>query len=495
MNHNLLSFLFVVTAMMSHVSLLAKVDPPKPVLPVPTAEQVAWQRMETYAFIHYGPDTFYGEDGVEWGYGNYPVDLFNPTLGYCDVDQWVDALQAGGMKGVIFTAKHHDGFCLWPTEYTDYSIKNSPYKQGKGDVVGELAEACRKKGMKFGIYLSPWDRHQATYATPAYVDYYKKQLREVLSNYGELFEVWFDGANGGDGWYGGADEKRSIDKEHYYDFPTLFGYVRELQPQAIIFSNGGPGCRWVGSEEGVAGATCWSMLRSADARPAFDASYSMNGAEDGDVWVPAECDVSIRRPNWFYHEADNAKGILTADQLEDLYNKNVGHNATFLLNVPVTRTGRMHPTDVANLKAFREKLDRIYAHNLLVGSKVKGSHVRSSAYKAKNVLSDDYDSYWATPDGVCSASLTFKFCRKAQSFNRIVLQEYIPLGQRVKKFEVEYSLDGKSWTGIDCGEETTTIGYKRILVFPTVMARMLRVRFLDARGPLCINNIGAYLAE
>ena len=155
MNHNLLSFLFVVTAMMSHVSLLAKVDPPKPVLPVPTAEQVAWQRMETYAFIHYGPDTFYGEDGVEWGYGNYPVDLFNPTLGYCDVDQWVDALQAGGMKGVIFTAKHHDGFCLWPTEYTDYSIKNSPYKQGKGDVVGELAEACRKKGMKFGIYLSP----------------------------------------------------------------------------------------------------------------------------------------------------------------------------------------------------------------------------------------------------------------------------------------------------------------------------------------------------
>ena len=495
MRHRLFLFLVAcVVAWPQLQSLHAKVNPPKPVLPLPTDHQVAWQRMETYAFIHYGPDTYYGDDGVEWGYGNYPVDIFNPTLGYCDVDQWVESLKAGGMKGVILTAKHHDGFCLWPTKYTDYSIKNSPYKNGKGDVVGELAEACRRHGLKFGVYLSPWDRHQATYATPAYVDYYKKQLRELLSNYGELFEVWFDGANGGDGWYGGADEKRSIDKEHYYDFPTLFSYVRELQPQAIIFSNGGPGCRWVGNEDGIAGETNWSMLRRGDDRPAFDASYSPTGAEDGEVWVPAECDVSIRRPHWFYHEADNEKGILTSDQLVDLYYKNVGRNATFLLNVPVTRTGRMHPTDVAKLKAFREKLDRIFAHNLLGTAKVKASNVRGSAYKAKNVVNGDYDRYWATADGVNSGTLTFTMNGR-QSFNRIVLQEYIPLGQRVKSFCAEWSNDGTTWQKIDCGEQTTTIGHKRILVFPTVTARMLRIRFIDARGPLCINAVGAYLAE
>ena len=493
MNHRLYSVL-VLCALLLPQTLCAKVRPPKPVLPVPTAHQVAWQRMETYAFIHYGPDTYSGDDGVEWGYGNSPVSLFNPTLGYCDVDQWAQALKAGGMKGVILTAKHHDGFCLWPSQHTDYSVRNSPYKGGKGDVVGELADACRRHGLKFGVYLSPWDRHQATYATPAYVDYYKKQLRELLSNYGELFEVWFDGANGGDGWYGGADEKRSIDKEHYYDFPTLFSYVRELQPQAIIFSNGGPGCRWVGNEDGIAGETNWSMLRRGDDRPAFDASYSTTGAEDGEVWVPAECDVSIRRPHWFYHEADNEKGILSADQLVDLYYKNVGRNATFLLNVPVTRTGRMHSTDVANLKAFRQKLDRIFAHNLLRGAKVVADNVRGRAYKAKNVTDHHYDSYWATADGVHAATLTFRFS-SPQSFNRLVLQEYIPLGQRVRQFVAEYTSDGLTWHDVRCGEQTTTIGHKRILVFPTVTATQLRIRFLDSRGPLCINEVGAYLAE
>lgn len=493
MNHRLYSVL-VLCALLLPQTLCAKVRPPKPVLPVPTAHQVAWQRMETYAFIHYGPDTYSGDDGVEWGYGNSPVSLFNPTLGYCDVDQWAEALKAGGMRGVILTAKHHDGFCLWPSQHTDYSVRNSPYKGGKGDVVGELADACRRHGLKFGVYLSPWDRHQATYATPAYVDYYKRQLRELLTGYGELFEVWFDGANGGDGWYGGADEKRSIDKEHYYDFPTLFSYVRELQPQAIIFSNGGPGCRWVGNEDGIAGETNWAMLRRGDDRPAFDASYSTTGAEDGEVWVPAECDVSIRRPHWFYHEADNEKGILSADQLVDLYYKNVGRNATFLLNVPVTRTGRMHPTDVANLKAFRQKLDRIFAHNLLRGAKVVADNVRGRAYKAKNVTDHHYDSYWATADGVHAATLTFRFS-SPQSFNRLVLQEYIPLGQRVRQFVAEYTSDGLTWHDVRCGEQTTTIGHKRILVFPTVTATQLRIRFLDSRGPLCINEVGAYLAE
>ncbi len=472
----------------------AQVSPPMAVQPVPTEYQVAWQRMETYAFIHYGPNTFYGDDGIEWGYGNYPADTFNPTLGYCDVDQWVEALKDGGMKGVILTAKHHGGFCMWPTKYTDYSIKFGPYRGGKGDVVGELADACRRHGLKFGVYLSPWDRHQANYGTPEYVEHYKSQLRELLKNYGELFEVWFDGANGGDGWYGGAEGKRSIDKNNYYDFPTLFSYVRELQPQAIIFSNGGPGCRWVGNEDGIAGETNWSLLRSSDARPAYDGSYSPTGVEDGTVWVPAECDVSIRRPNWFYHRADDEKNVLSADALVDLYYKNVGRNATFLLNVPVTRTGRMHEKDVATLKAFREKLDRIFAHNLLSGAAVSASNERGGGYEAARATDGNYDSYWATADGVCQGALTFQFDKKTR-LNRLVLQEYIPLGQRVKSFVAEYSADGKTWHDVNCGEQTTTIGHKRILVFPTVTARQLRIRFIDAKGPLCINNVGAYLAE
>jgi len=486
-------FLFIACmALSAPLTSYAQVAAPSPVLPIPTDHQVAWQRMETYAFIHYGPNTFYGDDGIEWGYGDYPVDTFNPTLGYCDVDQWVEALQAGGMKGVILTAKHHGGFCLWPSKYTDYCIRFGPYKNGYGDVVGELAESCRRHGMKFGVYLSPWDRHQAHYASPGYVEYDKNQLRELLLNYGELFEVWFDGANGGDGWYGGANERRSIDKNNYYDFPTLFSYVREYQPQAIIFSNGGPGCRWVGNEDGTAGETNWAMMRSSDTTPAYDGSYSPTGMEDGDMWVAAECDVSIR-PGWFYHKAEDSR-VKSADDLVNLYYKNVGRNATFLLNVPVTRSGRMHPTDVANLKAFRNKLDRIFADNLLAKSIVKASEERGQGFEASKVLDGDFDSYWATADGKKSGTLTFQLA-SSQKVNRVVLQEYIPLGQRVKSFRVEYSTDGSNWRDVNCGEQTTTIGHKRILVFPTVTVTHLRVRFLDARGPLCINEVGAYYAE
>lgn len=472
----------------------AQVAAPAPIYPLPSEHQVAWQRMETYAFIHYGPNTFYGSDGIEWGYGNYPVTTFNPTLGYCDVDQWVDALKDGGMKGVIFTAKHHGGFCMWPTKYTDYNIANGPYKNGKGDVVGELAEACRRKGLKFGIYLSPWDRHQANYGEAGYVDYYKNQLRELLMNYGELFEMWFDGANGGDGWYGGKEGRVTIDKNNYYDFPTLFSYVRELQPQAIIFSNGGPGCRWVGNEDGAAGQTNWAMLRSSDAKPAYDGSYSPTGDENGDVWIAAECDVSIRRPNWFYHTADDASKVLDADGLMDIYYKSVGRNGTMLLNVPPTRTGRFHEKDVASLKAFRQKLDKIFATNLLKTATIEATNGRGEGFEAANVVDDDYDKYWATADEYKSGTLTFDF-GTAKPFNHVVIQEYIPLGQRVKKFSVETSNDGSTWTVVPFNENMTTIGYKRILHFSTVTARKIRVRFIDAKGPLCINAVGAYYAE
>lgn len=228
-----------------------------PIQPVPTAKQVAWQKLETYAFIHFGLNTF---NDKEWGYGNSDVKTFNPKK--LDCEQWARTLVAAGMKGVIITAKHHDGFCLWPTRTTDYCIRNTPYKNGEGDVVGELSQACKKYGLKFGVYLSPWDRHQASYGSPYYLKLYQHQLKELLSNYGELFEVWFDGANGGDGWYGGAEESRTIDRRNYYNFPRIFEIVDSLQPNAILFGDGGPGCRWVGNENGFAGETCWSTIPS-----------------------------------------------------------------------------------------------------------------------------------------------------------------------------------------------------------------------------------------
>ena len=235
---------------------------PAPIAPLPSKHQVAWQQMETYAFIHFGPNTF---GNREWGYGDAPLESFNPTR--LDCEQWAKTLHDAGMKGIIITAKHHDGFCLWPTKYTDYSVRNTPYKNGKGDIVGELSAACKKYGLKFGVYLSPWDRHQAFYGTPLYVEYFYAQLEELLTQYGDIFEIWFDGANGGDGYYGGAREERTIDRRTYYNFPRAWEMVERLQPQAIIFSDGGPGCRWVGNEKGYAHATNWSFLRGNEVYP------------------------------------------------------------------------------------------------------------------------------------------------------------------------------------------------------------------------------------
>lgn len=314
----------------------------EPVQPTPTTKQVEWQKMETYAFIHFGLNTF---NDKEWGYGNSDVKTFNPKK--LDCEQWARTLAAAGMKGVIITAKHHDGFCLWPTHTTDYCIRNTPYKNGEGDVVGELSKACQKYGLKFGIYLSPWDRNQASYGSPYYLKLYQRQLKELLSNYGELFEIWFDGANGGDGWYGGAEEKRTIDRKHYYDFPKIFQIVDSLQPNATIFGDGGPGCRWVGNENGFAGETCWSMIPSNTVYPGYKNYKQLQfGWENGDQWTPAECDVSIR-PGWFYHETEDSK-VKTVDQLCDLYYRSVGHNATFLLNFPVNKDGLIHPIDSAD---------------------------------------------------------------------------------------------------------------------------------------------------
>ena len=313
MNHRHLTWLLTGGLMMASCA-----HRPEPSGPIPTAQQLEWQQLETYAFIHFGLNTF---NDMEWGFGNTPSFTFNPTN--LDCEQWVLTLKAAGMKGVILTAKHHDGFCLWPTETTDYCIKNTYYKNGEGDLVRELSEACKKHGLKFGLYLSPWDRNQPEYGYKGYVDIYHKQIEELVSNYGPLFEFWFDGANGGTGWYGGADEMRSIVAEQYYDYEKARSIVWEYSPEASIFGGTVPTLRWIGNEEGKANATQWCMYKN-DFESLNNTKTLQQGYRDGEAWLPAEVDVSIR-PGWFYHASEDSL-VKTVEQLMDLYYQSVGHN-------------------------------------------------------------------------------------------------------------------------------------------------------------------------
>ena len=474
------------TAMVS-TNAFAKdeVKAPAPLLPLPEQKQVDWQRMETYAFIHFGLNSFCDR---EWGYGDTDPKMFNPKR--LDCEQWVKTLIAAGMKGVILTAKHHDGFCLWPFEGNDYNVSKSPWRNGKGNVVKELSEACKKHGLKFAVYLSPWDRSRADYGSPSYVDYFHSQLRDLLTNYGPVFEVWFDGANGGDGYYGGARDKRTIDRKNYYNYPRIYQILDSLQPQAVVFSDGGPGCRWVGNEKGFAGETNWAFIPKNTVYPGYPNYPELQfGYPDGDQWTAAECDVSIR-PGWFYHPEEDDK-VKSPEQLADLYYRSVGHNATLLLNFPVDRNGLINPIDSANAVNFHKLIQRELGNNLVAGMKPKVSNERGGQFAAQALTDGSWDTYWATGDGVTSADITFTF-KKARKMNRIMLQEYIPLGQRVKKFAVEWLDKNGTWKAVEQGEETTTIGYKRLLRFLTVETKGLRVRILDSRGPICMNNIGVY---
>jgi len=458
---------------------------PDPLGPLPEARQLKWHEMEFYAFVHFNMNTF---TDMEWGTGGESPGLFNPTE--LDCRQWARICKEAGMKGIILTAKHHDGFCLWPSAYTEHSVKNSPWKEGKGDVVRELADACEEFGLKLGLYLSPWDRNHADYGTEAYITYFRNQLTELMSNYGEVFEVWFDGANGGTGYYGGANEERRVDRKTYYDWPNTRQIVRDLQPDAVMFSDAGPGVRWVGNEAGWAGETNWCLLRRDEFYPGSPNSRELTtGQEDGTHWVPAEVDVSIR-PGWYYHASEDHK-VKSVKHLVDIYYHSIGRNASFLLNFPVDRRGLIHEKDEEQLMKMVEVIRKDLDKDLAGSARAEASQVRGNSRKfdGRKAVDGDPETYWATDDGVLSASLVIDFGEET-TFNRFLVQEYIPLGQRVREFTLEAWVN-EEWEQVDA---QTTIGYKRILRFDNVSSRKLRFNILDARGCPAISNLEVYHA-
>ena len=476
-------FLFLASAL----CLIACKNPeaPKPVGALPPSYQLPWHEMEYYAFIHFNMNTF---TDMEWGTGGEDPALFNPTE--LDVNQWVKVIKDAGMKGVIITAKHHDGFCLWPSKYTEHSVKNSPWKNGKGDVIRELSDACKKAGLKFGVYLSPWDRNHAEYGRPEYVTYFHNQLRELLTNYGEIFEVWFDGANGGSGYYGGANETRTIDAHTYYQWDKTFAIVRELQPNATIFGDEGPNIRWIGNELGYGTPTNWNPFTSNPSLQGKEHLHHLGeGDENGINWIPAEADVSIR-PGWYYHAREDHQ-VRPLEEMVDIYYASVGRGYNLLLNLPVDRRGLVHENDIKRLMELKKVIEADFAHNLVTDASITASNIRENHkfFSAEKTIDNDKNTYWATDEGVTKASIDINFT-KPTTFNRFMAQEYIPLGQRVKKFKLEYQKDRK-WETID---EQTTIGYKRLLRFPPVTATKVRFTILDAKASPLISNIGLYNA-
>jgi alpha-L-fucosidase len=413
-------------------------------IPKPTQVQVNWQKNETTAFIHFTVNTFTDK---EWGTGTESPQLFNPEK--LDARQWIKALKEAGFKLAILTAKHHDGFCLWPSKYTEHSVKNSPWKKGKGDVVREVADACREFGLAFGFYLSPWDRHEKSYGTPAYNDYYKNQLSELLTNYGDVAEVWFDGAKG---------EK---EKDMVYDFEGYWKMVHELQPKAVIFSDIGPGVRWVGNEKGNAGDTCWSTINTEGMMPGVaNPKYLNKGDENGVKWIPAETDVSIR-PGWFWHEKQNVQ-VRSAKNLVNLYYQSVGRNSLLLLNIPPNKDGLFEEADIQAIDSFRTILNETFAKDLVKG-------------RTRKVLSDrNLNTFIPIKENV---PLVIDL-GKEQAFDRLLLQENINNGQSIKSGLLEY-WDGENWQKIS---SFSTIGYKRLLRFQPVSCKKIRFTITGAKN-------------
>ncbi|XP_051113283.1 alpha-L-fucosidase 1 [Andrographis paniculata] len=451
--------------------------PPLPILPIPSRRQISWQLSDMALFFHFGINTF---TDSEWGTGRADPTLFNPTR--LNAGQWIAVAKAAGFGRVILTAKHHDGFCLWPSDYTDYSVKSSPWRNGAGDVVGELAAAARAAGVQMGIYLSPWDRHDSSYGkTLPYNEYYLGQMTELLSRYGEIREVFLDGAKG------------EGEKDMKYFFDEWFDLIHQHQPMAAIFSDAGPDTRWIGNELGSADATCWSLLNQSSVEIGHgDAEYLGQGDPNGRDWVPAECDVSIR-PGWFWHASESPK---PASALLDLYYKSVGRNCLLLLNVPPNSSGLISPEDIKALEEFSDMRTSIFSDNLAQRASISASTTRGnlgddSRYGAHNILIDSIYSYWA-PNGTRRQSSWTLFLDFPEtiSFNVLLVQEPIQMGQRIAAFRLDFLNESGEWEKATNG---TTVGFRRLLLFPFVKARRLRLLIEESRAAPLISYVGLYV--
>jgi len=451
-----------------------EVSAPELLGPVPSSQQLEWQKMEYYMFVHFGPNTFTDK---EWGDGNEDPDVFNPSS--LDCRQWASTAKAAGMKGIIITAKHHDGFCLWPSLTSTHTVKESSWRGGKGDVLKELSQACSEYGLKFGVYLSPWDRNHPAYGTPEYNKIFAQALTEVHTFYGPVFEQWFDGACG-------------EEMEFAYDWELFNRTVYSYQPNAIIFSDVGPGCRWIGNEQGVAGETNWSRINTDGFTPGKGAPATEilnSGQSQGKYWIPGEADVSIR-PGWFYSPATDSEQK-TVESLMEIYYSSVGRNANLLLNVPPDRQGRIHKADSLRLMEFRRAREQAFSHNLARGARIYASSVREPEriYAPKRMLDSKYDTYWTTDDSSSSACIILVL-RNPTPVQMLLIQEYIPLGQRINYVQVNcYDIQKGAWVE---AAEATTIGYKRIFRFPAIQTDSVKIHVFAK--PLCpvINNIEIY---
>ena len=443
----------VVSAVLA--SCIGATAAPAPLPPVPTPAQLAWQDMEYGLFCHFGINTFHNE---EWTDGTKDPKTFNPTD--FDARQWVQAAKRAGMKYLVVTAKHHDGFAVYPTAYSDYAVTGSPWRDGKGDVLREVADACRDLGVSFGFYLSPWDRHEAKYAdSPAYDEHFRNMLREIITTYGPVGEVWFDGAGS---------------KGHVYDWDSYYALIRDLAPDALI-AICGPDIRWVGNEDGLAPDTLWNVQE-----------------RDGKaVWWPAECDVPIRKGQWFFH-TNGEKKLRSLDEMLDIYYRSIGHGAVLLLNVSPDRRGRLPESDVARLMELKSVLRKTFRNNLARGKAVLASDVRGGdpAFGPEQAIDEDPATYWATDDGVTEAWLQLDF-GEATAFDRVLLEEHIALGQRVETHVLE-AWDGAAWKRV---AEGTTIGHKRIYLLPPTTATRIRLSITKSKACPAIRAFGAYVSS
>ncbi len=463
------------------------IEPPMAYGNLPSERQLAWHETELYGLIHFTPTTF---ENKEWGYGDADPAIFNPTN--FDAKQIVHAAKAGGLKGLIFVAKHHDGFALWPTKTTEYNISKSPWRDGKGDMVKEMEQACRLAGLKFGVYCSPWDRNSEFYGTPKYLEIYRAQLKELYTNYGELFMSWHDGANGGDGYYGGSKEQRKIDNTTYYDWTNTWeGITRKLQPMANIFSDIGLDVRWVGGENGYAAETHWATFtpeaNTGDVAVPGNVNtlISSTGTRNGKYWIPAECDVPLR-PGWFYHPEQNGEEK-DAKTLFDLYLKSVGRGASLDLGLAPTKEGQLHENDVRILTAFGEKLEQTFSENYILNSKLKASNTRGANFNKTLLKDGDRYTYWATDDDVHDATIEIDLT-EAFPINLIQIQENIKLGQRVENATIE-SFENGVWVE---KAKVKSIGANRLIKLDKDLnSTKLRITF-SAPVALCISEIGLF---